>query len=52
MFKSLLKHVVDPVVDTQKNRLDENDSFEHRNQMLKLMDKKIITILRWKNLLI
>ena len=43
---------MDLVVDTQKNRLDENDSFEHRKQMLKLMDKKIFTILRWKILII
>ena len=39
-------YVVDPVVDTQKNRLDENGSFERRKQMLKLTDKKIFTILR------
>ena len=35
---------MDPVVDTQKNRLDENDSFEHRKQMLKLMEENIHNI--------
>ena len=31
-------------MDTQKNRLDENDSFEHRKQMLKLMEENIHNI--------
>ena len=36
------------VVGTQKNRLDETVlcSFEHPKHMFKLMDKKIIAILR------
>ena len=35
------------VVGTQKNRLDE-----HPKHMLKIMGKKIFTILRWKFLFI
>ena len=32
------------VVGTQKNHLNDNGSFVHPKQMLKLMDKKIFTI--------
>ena len=36
----------------KKNRLNETSSFEHPKHMLKIMGKKVFTILRWNFLLI